>query len=96
MLNREDVIGHRIRRLVADTTLSDDAINFADFICELDNGIAFRLPHDDESADWFDVAEVTPNHKPIALPKRQWWHYAGTKCVMVPSVSLHISGPVVL
>jgi hypothetical protein len=76
MLNREDVIGHRIKRILADTTLSDDSLNFADFICELDNGVAFRLPYDDESEHWFVDVVPNANHKPLTFPKRHWWHYS--------------------
>lgn len=75
MLKRDAVVGHRIKQLVADTSLSDDALNFADFICVLDTGVAFRLPYDHESDDWF--TEVTPseNHYPVAFPRARWWHY---------------------
>lgn len=76
MLNREDVIGHRIKRIMADTSLLDDSLNFADFICELDNGAAFRFPYDDESADWFVAVDPSTNHKAITLPIRQWLHYS--------------------
>jgi len=75
MLNREDVVGHRIRRILAGSSLSDDALNFADFICELDNGVAFRLPYDDESDNWFGVAVKNANHRTVTFPKRKWWHY---------------------
>ena len=76
MLKREDVIGHRIKSIVADTTLTDGALNFADFVCELDNGVAFRLPYDDESDDWFGAVELSMNHEPISFPRKQWWHYS--------------------
>lgn len=75
MLRREDVVGHRINRIVADLSLSDGAYNHADFICVLGNGIAFRLPFDDESDDIFPAAEVSAAHAPVIFPKRQWPRY---------------------
>jgi hypothetical protein len=76
MLKHEDVVGHRIKRIVADATLTDDSLNFADFVIELDNGVAFRLPYDDESDDWFGAVELTVNHRVVTFPKWRWWHYS--------------------
>ena len=75
MLRRQDVLGHRIRRIFVDMSLSDHEYNYADFICLLDNGLAFRLPHDDESGDLFPTAKVSEAHVPATFPKRRWLHY---------------------
>lgn len=75
MVNSELVVGHRIRRIVADTSLPDESLNFADFICILDNGVGIRLPYDDETDDWFNEATPSEHHVPMRFPKSKWWHY---------------------
>ncbi len=75
MLKREVVVDHRIERIVADTSLSDDSLNFADFICSFDNGVGLRPPYDDGSDDWFNEATPAEHHSPIQFPRSKWWHY---------------------
>jgi len=76
MLRRENVVGQRIKRIIANTSLSDDEFNFADFVCVLGNGFAFRLPSDDESGDMFPGVEITDAFRPVKFNSRRWLHYA--------------------
>lgn len=75
MLQQNSVVGSRIKRIVADATLSDDEFNYVDFICLLDNGIAFQLPYVDDDGMSFENAIPSANHQPVAFPKSKWWHY---------------------
>ena len=75
MLRRDNVVGQRIKRIVANTSHSDDDFNVADFVCELRNGIAFRLPSDDETGDLFPGVEITDDFRTIKFDKRRWFHY---------------------
>ena len=75
MLQRNDVVGQRIKRIVANTSRSDDDYNFADFVCELRNGIAFRLPSDDETGDLFPGVKITEDFRTIKFDKPRWFHY---------------------
>jgi hypothetical protein len=75
MLPREDIVGHRITNIVGDSTSSDDSFNFTDFIYVLDNGIALRMPYDDESGDYLPIASLTQNHRPLVWPKSRKKHF---------------------
>lgn len=75
MISRELVVGHRIADIVGDSTLSDDEFNFIDFVYILDNGIAFRMPCDDDSGDLLPQIVVSPNHAPLVWPKGSESHF---------------------
>jgi hypothetical protein len=75
MIQRHNIIGHRIKRIVANTSLSDADFNFADFVCELDNGVMFRLPSDNESEDLLPEVTISDAFQAVRFDKRRWWHY---------------------
>ncbi len=56
MLVRTSIVGQRLRCVFADTSLSDDAGNYADFVYQLSNGITIRLPSVDD-AGFIDAAK---------------------------------------
>ncbi len=75
MLPREDVVGHRIKDIVGDSTSSENSFNFTDFIYVLDNDVALRMPYDDESGDLLPSANVTQNHGALAWPNDKQRHF---------------------
>jgi hypothetical protein len=75
MLQRTDIVGFRIKRILADTSLSDDAINFADFVLVLETGSAFRMPYDDDHGAWLTNVSPSSKHQPVRFPLAKYWHY---------------------
>ena len=90
MLQRESIVGHRIVDVVGDSSTSDESFNFTDFVYVFDNGLAIRMPHDDESEDLLSGVDVTANHQSLDWPKekrrqlkRNLWA-ATVKDILVP------------
>lgn len=75
MLQRNEIVGHRIKTILADGSYSDDAINFVDFIMISASGNAFRLPCEDESDDWLPLATPTSEHRTVRFPISSYFHY---------------------
>lgn len=74
MIQRSDIVGRRIANILGDTSLSDDSINFCDFIYQTDRGHCFRMPYNDETGDLLPA--VTPGlHLPVSWPRGKLWHY---------------------
>ena len=71
MLRREEIVGHRITKILGDSTLSDESFNYTDFVFLLSNNIAFRIPFDDESGDLLPSAGVSKNHEPVIVPQSE-------------------------
>lgn len=64
MLNCCNVVGHGITTIFADDSRSDEPFNYCDFVYLLDNGLAFRLPFDDETDQWLPPAQMSRVHRP--------------------------------
>ena len=75
MLHRNDIIGFPIAQILADTSLSDDSINFADFVLVSASGMAFRMPYDDDSGCWMEAVTPGHNHRLVDLPLAKHHHY---------------------
>jgi hypothetical protein len=75
LLQRSDIVGHRLANILGDSSLSDESINYCDFVYQTDNGHCFRMPYDRDTADLLPHVEPTPNHSPTVWPRKEWWHY---------------------
>lgn len=75
MIPRELVVGQQISNIVGDSSLSGADFNFTDFIYVLANGIAFRMPYDDESGDLLRQVAVSKNHAPLKWPPEMGNHF---------------------
>jgi hypothetical protein len=75
VLLQTQVIGRRIANIFGDLSLSDEQINFGDFIYQLDNGVCFRMPHDDGSGHLFADTHLTASHSALEWPRGRWWFY---------------------
>lgn len=75
MLPRTDIVGFPIHQILADTSSSDNSINFADFVLVSASGKGFRMPYDDESGDWLEAVTPTKNHHRVEFPVSKQLHY---------------------
>jgi hypothetical protein len=75
MLARDDVIGQQISEIVGASTDLENDIHYTDFIYVLANGMAFRMPSDDESGNWLPEATAMPDHLPLIWPADEKEHF---------------------
>ena len=75
MLSREEIVGQRITNILGDSSRSDEAINFCDFVYVVANSRCFRMPSGDpEFGELLPAAQPTRNHAPLSWPWKGWWH----------------------
>ena len=75
MIQRDNIIGHRITAVLGDSSLSDKSINFCDFLYRTDNGQCFRMPGDDNSGELLASVEVTNSYERLNWPRESEAHY---------------------
>jgi hypothetical protein len=79
-LQRQDIVGHRIRSVLGDSNIpgssGESSTNFTSFMYVLDSGACFRLPG--SPADGLERIVSTQASRPLRWPKwpsRAWWEH---------------------
>ena len=75
MYQRDEIVGRRIANVFCDSSLSDESLNFCDFVYVIDARRSFRMPFDDGTGDLLQHVAITEKHSPATCPRWRWWHY---------------------
>jgi hypothetical protein len=75
LLDRAEIVGHRIAEVLADSSLSDESYQYCDFLYVTDHGRCFRMPDGNPDYDMLSAATPPATCGPVHWPAAQQRHF---------------------